>query len=49
MQRIYRFVEDAIETRCEHFTAIADEIWDHPETRFEEFWSAERLAGALDR
>jgi len=48
MQRIYRFVEDAIETRCEHFTAIADEIWDHPETRFEEFWSAERLAGALE-
>ena len=29
-------------------TDIADAIWDHPETRFEEFWSAERLAGALE-
>ncbi|URO01156.1 M20 family metallopeptidase [Leclercia adecarboxylata] len=48
MQPVYRFVDDAIETRAHHFTAIADEIWDHPETRFEEFWSAERLAGALE-
>ncbi|MEL2240636.1 M20 family metallopeptidase [Leclercia adecarboxylata] len=48
MQTIYRFVEDAIDTRAQQFIAIADEIWDHPETRFEEFWSAERLAGALE-
>ncbi|PAL60579.1 amidohydrolase, partial [Acinetobacter baumannii] len=25
-----------------------DDIWDHPETRFEEFWSARRLADALE-
>ncbi|MCG1030656.1 amidohydrolase [Bacillus amyloliquefaciens] len=48
MQSIYRFVEDAIDTRAQKFTAIADAIWDHPETRFEEFWSAERLASALE-
>lgn len=48
MQSMYRFVEDAIDTRSQHFTRIADEIWDHPETRFEEFWSAERLASALE-
>jgi len=48
MQEIYRFIDDAIETRCQTFTDIADEIWDHPETRFEEFWSAERLASALE-
>ncbi|MEB6377475.1 M20 family metallopeptidase [Leclercia adecarboxylata] len=49
MQSIYPFVEDAIDTRAQLFTAIADEIWDHPETRFEEFWSAERLASALEQ
>ncbi len=48
MQSMYRFIEDAIDTRSQHFTRIADEIWDHPETRFEEFWSAERLASALE-
>ena len=30
------------------FCAIADDIWDHPETRFQEFWSAARLADALE-
>lgn len=39
---------DAIDTRCQLLTDIADDIWDHPETRFEEFWSAERLPGALE-
>lgn len=48
MQDLYRFVDDAIDTRSQHFTAIADDIWDHPETRFEEFWSAGRLASALE-
>ncbi|CAM4084289.1 MULTISPECIES: M20 family metallopeptidase [Lelliottia] len=48
MQEIYPFIDDAIETRCQIFTDIADEIWDHPETRFEEFWSSERLAAALE-
>ena len=48
MQENYAFIADAIDTRCQTFTDIADEIWDHPETRFEEFWSAERLASALE-
>jgi len=48
MQSIYDFVEDVIATDSKHFTDIADDIWDHPETRFEEFWSAERLAGELE-
>jgi metal-dependent amidase/aminoacylase/carboxypeptidase family protein len=48
MQENYAFIADAIDTRCRTLTDIADEIWDHPETRFEEFWSAERLAGALE-
>ncbi|MQK21949.1 amidohydrolase, partial [Escherichia coli] len=37
-----------ITARAGELTAIADAIWDHPETRFEEFWSAERLALALE-
>ncbi|HBO0742695.1 TPA: amidohydrolase, partial [Enterobacter hormaechei subsp. xiangfangensis] len=48
MQESYAFIADAIDTRCQTFTDIADDIWDHPETRFEEFWSAERLASALE-
>ena len=41
MQEIYRFIDDAIEADRQRYTDIADQIWDHPETRFEEFWSAE--------
>lgn len=48
METIYHFVDDVISARGPDLTAIADEIWDHPETRFEEFWSAERLASALE-
>jgi aminobenzoyl-glutamate utilization protein B len=48
MQENYAFIADAIDTRCQTLTDIADAIWDHPETRFEEFWSAERLASALE-
>ena len=48
MDAIYRFVEDVIAARGPLLASIADEIWDHPETRFEEFWSAERLASALE-
>ncbi|MFK3708058.1 M20 family metallopeptidase [Klebsiella sp. NPDC088457] len=47
METIYRFVDDTIASRAAEFSAIADEIWDHPETRFEVFWSAGRLADAL--
>lgn len=48
MENIYRFVDETIDARAAEFSAIADEIWDHPETRFEEFWSAGRLAAALE-
>ncbi|EKZ6353854.1 M20 family metallopeptidase [Klebsiella aerogenes] len=48
MEMIYQFVDDIIESRRDDFCAIADDIWDHPETRFQEFWSAARLADALE-
>ena len=48
MQPVYQFVDEAIHSRQTLFTDIADAIWDHPETRFEEFWSAEKLASALE-
>ena len=44
MDPIFQFVEEVIEASRETYCAIADDIWDHPETRFEEFWSARRLA-----
>lgn len=48
MEHVYQFVDDVIEGRRNDFCAIADDIWDHPETRFQEFWSAARLADALE-
>ncbi|HDS4381601.1 TPA: M20 family metallopeptidase [Klebsiella aerogenes] len=48
MEKSYQFVDDIIESRRDDFCAIADDIWDHPETRFQEFWSAARLADALE-
>ncbi len=48
MQQIYDFVADSVDARRQQFSDIANDIWDHPETRFEEFWSAERLASALE-
>ena len=48
MEQVYQFVDDVIEGRRNDFCAIADDIWDHPETRFQEFWSAARLADALE-
>ncbi|HDT6507640.1 TPA: amidohydrolase [Klebsiella aerogenes] len=48
MEKNYQFVDDIIESRRDDFCAIADDIWDHPETRFQEFWSAARLADALE-
>lgn len=35
MEKIHQFVDDIIESRRDDFCAIADDIWDHPETRFE--------------
>ncbi|EMH4160978.1 amidohydrolase [Pluralibacter gergoviae] len=48
MKAMYDFIDATLSARRDEFAAIADEIWDHPETRFEEFWSAERLANALE-
>ncbi|MEQ4939697.1 amidohydrolase, partial [Proteus terrae] len=48
MEAIFQFLDEMIETRREAYCAIADDIWDHPETRFEEYWSAQRLADALE-
>ncbi|ARS51797.1 amidohydrolase [Kushneria konosiri] len=37
-----------VETRRDQFIALADAIWDHPETRFEEHLSSALLADALE-
>ncbi|GHK51932.1 hypothetical protein KPZU09_16680 [Klebsiella pneumoniae] len=46
MEAIFQFVDEVVEAQRDTYCAIADDIWDHPETRFEEFWSAQRLADA---
>ncbi len=48
MEAIFQFVDEVVEAQRDTYCAIADDIWDHPETRFEEFWSAQRLANALE-
>lgn len=48
MSSLNDFIADVIEGLGPQFTAIADDIWDHPETRFEERWSSKRLADALE-
>ena len=48
MEAIFQFVDEVVEAQRDTYCAIADDIWDHPETRFEEFWSAQRLADALE-
>ncbi|MEI7062421.1 M20 family metallopeptidase [Dickeya chrysanthemi] len=47
-QTIVEFVNDTLVAREQQLVGIADDIWDHPETRFTEHYSAERLAGALE-
>ena len=48
MEAIFQFVDEVVEAQRDTYCVIADDIWDHPETRFEEFWSAQRLADALE-
>lgn len=43
------FINDYIEQNHSRFTQLSDAIWDHPETRFEETFSAELLANALEQ
>nr|ERO57085.1 hypothetical protein A544_3660 [Dickeya solani D s0432-1] len=47
-QAIVGLVNDALAARAQQLAAIADDIWDHPETRFTEHYSAERLASVLE-
>lgn len=43
------FIHHYIDSHQAHFSALSDEIWDHPETRFTETHSAELLANALEQ
>ncbi|HHQ4313791.1 TPA: M20 family metallopeptidase [Serratia fonticola] len=43
------FIHHYIDSHQAHFSALSDEIWDHPETRFTEIHSAELLANALEQ
>ncbi len=47
-QEIISFVDDFIDTQRDVLSAISDEIWDHPETRFEESISSRLLADKLE-
>lgn len=42
------FVAHYIDSNQSRFTALSDAIWDHPETRFTETFSADLLATALE-
>ena len=42
------FIDDYIDQRQPRFSTLSDAIWDHPETRFNETYSATLLADALD-
>lgn len=46
-QTLVDFVNGAVRGRATELAALADDIWDHPETRFVEHYSAGRLADAL--
>ena len=41
-------VTDSVEARRDELTALARDIWEHPQTAFEETYAAERLVTALD-
>ena len=43
------FIDDYIDQRRPRFSALSDAIWDHPETRFNETYSATLLADALEQ
>ncbi|WP_315709206.1 M20 family metallopeptidase [Brenneria uluponensis] len=47
-QTLVDFINDTIGLRQSQLVAIADDIWDHPETRFVENYSAGLLAGVLE-
>ncbi|WP_199063223.1 M20 family metallopeptidase [Serratia sp. ASV30] len=43
------FIHHYINSHQARFSALSDEIWDHPETRFAETHSAELLANAMEQ
>ncbi|WP_321147975.1 amidohydrolase, partial [Serratia marcescens] len=43
------FIDDYIDQRRPRFSTLSDAIWDHPETRFNETYSATLLADALEQ
>ncbi|NHB62148.1 M20 family metallopeptidase [Photorhabdus sp. RW14-46] len=45
---LIKFINEYIEQRQSDFTYLSDKIWEHPETNFEENFSAELLANALE-
>lgn len=45
---VINFINDFIDTQHSVLSAISDEIWDHPETRFEESHSSALLADKLE-
>ena len=47
-QEILGFIGDFIDTQRGALSAISDEIWDNPETRFEESVSSKLLADKLE-
>ncbi|ARF13597.1 M20 family metallopeptidase [Sporosarcina ureae] len=48
MNHVNSFVKDTILGKSELLKEISDFIWEHPETRFEEYTSADYLMGALE-
>jgi len=47
-QHVVSFINDFIDTQRDTLSAISDDIWDHPETRFEESHSSALLADKLE-
>lgn len=46
---IKEFIESSVADRADDFISISEEIWDHPELRFEEEFSSEVLARYLEQ
>lgn len=45
---LINYVNDYMDSQIDKFSAISDAIWDHPETRFNEHFSANLLADTLE-
>lgn len=47
--QLLKFIHHYIDQHQPRFSALSDSIWDHPETRFTETYSANLLADALEQ